>query len=58
MVEETESFVVTLVSVDPTVQLTLPNASVIIIDRSSKYTLSVGSEGMYRISPCVKASKL
>jgi len=43
VVEETESFAVTLVSVEPAVQLTLPNTSVIIIDRSSKYTLSVGS---------------
>jgi len=38
VVEETESFAVTLVTGDPVVQLTLSNASVIIIDRSSKCT--------------------
>ena len=41
VVEETESFAVTLVSEDPAVQLTLPNTSGIIIDSSSKYTQSV-----------------
>ena len=40
-VEETESFAVALVSEDPAVQLTLQNASVIIIDSSSKYAPSV-----------------
>lgn len=37
MVEEAESFAVILVSEDPAIQLAQPNASVIIIDRSSKY---------------------
>jgi len=38
MVEETESFAVILVSEDPAIELTLPNAGVIIVDGSSKYT--------------------
>ena len=50
VVEETELFAVTLVSEDPTVQLTLPNASIIIMDRSSKYTPFVHSVGKHRIS--------
>ena len=41
VVEETESFAVTLVSEDPAIELTLPNASVIIVDGSSKYMHSV-----------------
>ena len=41
VVEETESFTVTVDSEDPAVQLTLQNASVIIVDRSSKYAQSV-----------------
>jgi len=41
VVEETESFAVTLVSEDPAIGLTLPNASVIIVDGSSKYMQSV-----------------
>ena len=50
VVEETESFAVTLDSEDLVVQLTLSNASVIIMDRSSKYTPSAYSVGRHRIS--------
>jgi len=37
VVEETESFAVTLVSGDPAVQLTLPNVNVTIADSTGKY---------------------
>ena len=37
VVEETESFTVTLVSGDPAVQVTLPNANVTIADSTGKY---------------------
>ena len=56
VVEETESFAVTLVSGDPVVQLTLSNASVIIIDRSSKCTPSVSSVRRQKINVYTIAS--
>jgi len=55
VVEETESFTVTVDSEDPAVQLTLPNASVIIVDRSSKYAQSVYCIVRNGISFCVAA---
>ena len=56
VVEETESFIVSLDSEDPAVQLTLPNASVTIVDRSSKCTPSVSSVRRQKINVYTIAS--